>query len=166
MALSNVVFNRSDGVLTIEDGSPSAIVLTGAYMEGDLSIGAMGQANNAEIHTPFDRNEMMIPRLGRESSVDFSFTAHATEFADATEKTWFDLAFGTGAFSGGVSQYGAGDGIPWATKLTWTGTSSGDTSTVVADYVTISVAFTEGDLGKFTISGTARFLDGTGITLT
>jgi len=166
VALSAVPFIPKDGTITIEDATGTPISMTVAYEAGDLKMGPFSQSN-MNVEAFFDRGVEFAQRLVQEQPIPWSFTAIATEFADATEKTLIDVFCKTGAWSSGVSQLGAAAEV-WAVKITWAGDASsigGDTSVVALTYCVGQVEFSEGTPGQFSCSGLAHFVGSAGLAI-
>lgn len=167
MALSSVPYVPKDGVILLEDASASPIALTVAYENGDFSFGPIRQAGMSVTHFK-DRGIFYSARLNEEEPIDFSFSAHATEFADGTEKCILDAVRGTGAFAAGDSWFG-GSAEVWALRLTFSADTSGiggDASTVVLTYAICECSFSEGTPGTFSVSGQAVLRSSAGVAIT
>lgn len=167
MAISPIPYLPKDGVLLIEDATGTPIAHTVAYEDGDFG-GVVFQQSDRGVLPFLDRGAHYALRLGDEEASPFTFSATATELADATESCLIDAITGAGAFSAGVSTWGANEEV-WTVKITWTGDTSaigGDASTIVLTYCRASVTFAEGSPGKFTVSGMAFLKAGAGIART
>ena len=166
MALNTIPYIPKDGTIAIEDGDSPATSMTLAYEDGDLTIGPLRQSNQS-VQYFRDRGIFYSARSVQEELVDFSFTAHATELSDATEKCLMDVFRGTGAWGSGVSQLNED---VWAVKLTFTADTSsitgGDSGTIVLDYCVGECTFSEGVPGKFSVSGQATLVSSAGVTVT
>ncbi len=167
MALSTVPFMPKDGTLTIEDATGSPITLTVAYEDGDFQASGWIE-DHWEITEFRDRGEIYELRKSQEVPIEFSFSAHATDLADGTEKTLLDVVMKTGAFASGVSTWGASAEV-WTVKVTFAADASsfgGASSTIAMTYCHLTGAFAEGEPGKFSITGRAFLKSGSGITRT
>ena len=83
-----------------------------------------------------------------------SFSAHATDYSDATEETLPDIIMQQNSKSAAVSTLGANADV-YTLKLTWQITEpGGGTHTVVCDDVHCTIDLSEGDPNSFAISGT------------
>ena len=158
MAISTVPKNFRDGILTLADGTGSPISITVTYSPGDFSISGLGQGLTAyEIAKYLDRGNFYAARKTNQSFPAISFTAHATDYSDATEKTLPDAIRKLGSFAAGVSGYGTSADV-WSIKtmtLTVEGTSYGDSAdhTIVCTNVICTIDIAEGDPNTFSISG-------------
>lgn len=168
MALISVPFVPKDGTLSIEDATGAPIVLTVQYEDGDFQASGWMEDHWEAVEFR-DRGEIYEIRKTQEVPVEFSFSAHATDMADNTEKTIMDAVMKTGAFSAGVSTWGANADV-WTVQVTWTGEQtdygSGADSTIVFAYCHLTAAFAEGEPGKFTVTGRALLKAGVGIART
>lgn len=168
MALISVPFMPQDGTITIEDATGTPISMTVQYEEGDLQIDGF-QQDDKSIIALYDRGTIYGLRKDQDEPINFSFSAHATDITDATEKTLIDVFNKTGAFASGVSTLGANADV-WTVKVTWTGEQTdfggGADSTIVFTYCHAKVSFQEGKPGVFQISGTAYPINGSGIAYT
>ena len=168
MALISTPIIPRDGTLLIEDATGTPIALTVQYEDGDFSIDGFQQSNMAVVSFK-DRGVFYAHRKSEEEEVNFTFSAHATDWADATEKTVVDVFNKTGAFSAGVSTLGANADV-WAVKLTFTAeqTNYGASAdgTIVLSYCVAKVSFAEGLPGKFTIAGRALLTGAAGVART
>ena len=168
MALISVPIISRDGTIAISDATGSPITLTVQYEDGDLSVDGFQEANMSVVPL-MDRGVIYALRKDKEEPISFSFTAHATDFTDATEKTVIDAFCKTGAFAAGVSQLGASADV-WAVKLTFTAEQTnygaGSDGTIVLTYCVAKVKFDEGVPGKFAVSGTAYLIASAGISRT
>ena len=158
MAISSVVKNFRDGQLVISDNTtPTPIALTVQYEAGDFSITGQNEGN-VEVTTYLDRGELGSLRKTNRTFPTGSFTAHFTDLSDATDKTLFNMATWTGAFSAAVSSITGSDVKTYKT-LVWTceGTNFGDPADHVLtlnDVRIDSVDIAEGDPTVYTINFT------------
>lgn len=158
MALSSVVKNFRDGQLVISDATtPTPISLTVQYEAGDFNLTGSNEGNS-ETTVYLDRGELGTLRKTNRSFPSGSFTAHFTDLADATDKTLFNMATWTGAFSAAVSSITGSDVKTYKT-LVWTceGTNFGDAADHVltlGDVRIDSVDIAEGDPNTYTINFT------------
>lgn len=157
MALSSVPMIPRDGQITIEDNTGGTTIKhTVIYEDGDFSWDAMEEGYMTGVILK-DRGIGYTMRKTEEQDLTFTFTAHATDFSDATEKTLQDAVLKLGAFASGVSVMGANADV-WATKVIFTveATNYGLSADHVATFAKcrLSVSFAEGVPGKFTIKGT------------
>lgn len=168
MALISTPILPRDGTLLIEDATGTPIALTVQYEDGDWQIDGFQESNMAVVSFK-DRGVFYAHRKSEEEEVTFSFSAHATDWFDGTEKTIVDAFCKTGAFSSGVSQLGANADV-WAVKVTFTAEQTnyggGADGTIVLTNCIAKVAFAEGTPGKFTVSGRALLVAGAGVTRT
>jgi hypothetical protein len=168
MALISVPFFPQDGTITIEDATGTPISLTVQYEDGDFSCDGWKEDHSADVVVR-DRRRIYAVRKGDEEPMTFSFTAHATDMADGTEKTILDAVMKTGAFASGVSTWGANADV-WTLKVTWTGEQTdfggGADSTIVFDYCRLDASFAEGQPATFTVNGTAYLKAASGIART
>ncbi len=158
MPISAVAKNFRDGVLTLADGTGSPIILTVQYEPGDISLTGLGQGTTAyEVAKYTDRGDFYTARKTNQSYPAFSFTAHATDYSDATQLCLPDVVRKLGGFSAGVSGLGSSADV-WTIKtvtLTIEGTNFGDSTdhTIVGLNLLCTIDFAEGDPNTFTISG-------------
>lgn len=168
MALASNPFIPADGTIEIQDASGTPIVTTVQYEDGDFSVEGLRESQFS-VQEFYDRGVMYAYRKIKEEPISFSFTAHATDFLDATEKTVLDAFLKTGAFAAGVSQFGASADV-WAVKVTFTAEQTdygaASDSTVVLTYCVAECSFAEGTPGKFSIKGTAYLSASAGVTRT
>jgi hypothetical protein len=166
MAVPTVPIIPRDGTLLLEDATGSPISVTVAYEDGDFTVGPFRQAN-MQTQEFYDRGIEYTVRKTTEAPLDFSFSAHAVDWSDATANNVVDAFCKTGAFSGGVSTLGASADV-WALKMTFTAeqTNYGAAAdgTIVLNYCVGEVSFAEGIPGKFTVSGKAHLVASAGIT--
>ena len=166
MAVNTIPYIPKDGQIDLEDGDSPATSMTLEYEDGDLTIGPLRQSNMSVQHFR-DRGIFYSSRSVQEELVDFSFTAHATELSDGTEKLLPDICRCTGAWASGVSQLNSD---VWAFKMTFTadtsGITGGDSGTIVLDYCVGEYTFSEGVPGKFSVSGQATLVSSAGVTVT
>lgn len=156
MALFNVPMIPRDGTITIADATGSPITLTVQYEDGDFQHDPFEEGYME--HTILqDRGVDYSIRKTQEQRLTFSFTCHATDFKDATEKTIPDSVLKTGAFASGVSVFGA-NADAWGVSVTFTAeqTNYGAAadSSITFSKVRMSYGFAEGVPGKFTMKGT------------
>ena len=146
--------NFRDGELLIEDGTtPTALDVTVQYEAGDFSISGLS-AGLKEVATYLDRGDLGSLRHTNVTFPSVSFTAHATDYSDATEETLPDIIMQRGSKSAAVSTLGANADV-YTLKLTWQITEpGGGTHTVVCDDVRCTIDMSEGDGNSFAISGT------------
>lgn len=155
MALFDFPMLPKAGTILMEDASGSPIQLTVQYEDGDFAIDEM-QAGYMETEILQDRGVDWQIVETREQRLTFTFTAYATDLADNTEKTIPDACMKTGAFSAGVSVFGANR--PWGLKLTYTqeqtNYGAGADSVITITKFRPSWSYAEAGTGKFTIKGT------------
>ena len=167
MALISVPMFPRDGSITIEDATATPISMTVQYEDGDFQFGPITQGQWSKMIVR-DRGVMYGARNTEEQEVSFSFSAHATDFTDATEKTLMDVFRKAGPWSSGVSTLGASADV-WAVTVAFTAEQTdygaGADSSVTLTYCWADVSFAEGEPGKFSISGTAMLLASAGITI-
>ena len=157
MALSSVVKNFRNGTIVLKDatgGTP--LDVTVQYEAGNLSISGLKKRLNETV-TYLDRGELGSVRHTNRTFPTISFTAHMTEFSDATNENLLDIIMRTGAFASAVSTLGpSADVYTLTMTLTVEGTDLGDATdhTCIATDVEWSIDFAEGDPNTFTINGT------------
>jgi hypothetical protein len=156
MALNSVPMIPRDGVITLEDNTGgTTIKATITYEDGDLQWDALEEGYMSSMMFK-DRGIHYAIRKTEEQDISFTFTAHATDFSDATEKTVQDAVLKLGAFASGVSVFG-NNADAWGLKMVFTveATNYGASADHVATFskCRCSVAFSEGTPGKFTIKG-------------
>jgi hypothetical protein len=168
VALNSVPIIPRDGQLVISDNSGTPITLTVQYEDGDFSAGSFRQSNMS-TQSFRDRGEFYAHRKVQEEEIEFSFSAHATDFTDATEKCLIDAFCKTGAFASGVSKLGSSADV-WAVQIVFTAEQTnygaGSDGTITLTYCIGEVKFSEGLPGKFEISGRAVFVGGAGLAFT
>lgn len=156
MALSSVVKNFRNGTIRIYDATGTPLDVTVEYEAGNFSISGLKKKLNETV-TYLDRGELGSVRHTNRTFPTFSFTAHMTEFSDATNETLMDLILRTGSFAAAVSTLGANaDVYTLNLSLTVEGTDFGDASDHVLTLTNceLSIDFAEGDPNTFTINGT------------
>ena len=156
MSLFNVPMVPRDGTITITDGS--AQVLTVQYEEGDFQAESFRASHHA-TEVIYDRDVPYAVRETKKEPINFSFSAHATDFADAVERTIPNMVMGTGFFAAG-SNSTMGANYPVRTlKIVFTveqtNHGAGADSVLTLNHCRVDVGFTEGVPGKFTIKGIA-----------
>jgi len=156
MALSSVPMIPRDGVITLEDATGgTTIKATITYEDGDLAWDALEEGYMSAVILK-DRGMHYTMRKTEEQDLTFTFTAHATDFSDATEKTPQDAVMKLGASASGVSTMGSSADV-WTLKLVFTveATNYGLSADHVATFTKCrcSISFAEGIPGKFTIKG-------------
>ena len=168
MALSAIPMIPRDGAITIEDntgGTPLKHTVT--YEDGDFQLDAVEEGYMQSVVLK-DRGMHYALRKTEEQDLTFTFTAHATDFSDATEKTLWDVVMKTGAFASGVSTFGS-NADAWTTKVTFTveATNYGASAdhVIAMNKVRCSISFSEGVPGKFTVKGVI-YSPSTSITIT
>ena len=165
MPLSSIVKNFRGGTILMQDGTATPITLTVAYESGDFALSGIMQGQ-MEVAMYLDRGDLGSLRKTSFVPATFSFTAHMTEISDATNRNLMDIVGKTGAFSAGVSTFGAATDAVWTIDITWTieGTDAGDASDHVVALAKChcKIDAKEGDPNSFSISGTVYG----GITLT
>jgi len=146
-----------DGKITIEDStSGTPISFEVKYEDGDFQHDPFEEGYMEHVILQ-DRGVDYAVRKSQEQRITFSFSCHATDFKDSTEKTLPDSVLKSGAFASGVSVFGA-NADAWGVKLTFTAEqtdygAAADSSITFAK-VRMSYGFAEGVPGKFTIKGT------------
>lgn len=156
MALSAVVKNFRNGTIRVYDATGTPLDVTVEYEAGNFSISGLKKKLNETV-TYLDRGELGSVRHTNRTFPTFSFTAHMTEFSDATNETLMDLILRTGSFAAAVSTLGANaDVYTLNLSLTVEGTDFGDASDHVLTLTNceLSIDFAEGDPNTFTINGT------------
>lgn len=160
MAIFDHAFVPRDAAITLSDLA-SALTFTVPYEEGDFSMEEIG-ANYSEVFYPMARGVQMVPRYTQTQRVAFSFSAIATDFTDATEKTLRDAVMKQNAWSGAVSTMGASAQVyslrlKWLASLTAYGAAANPSLTLEKGI--FRIAFSEGIPGKFAIKGEAALLN-------
>lgn len=158
MSLSSVVKNFRNGTIRIYDATGVPLDVTVEYEQGNFSISGLKRKLNETV-TYLDRGELGSVRHTNRTFPTFSFTAHMTEFSDATNENLLDIIMRTAgsAFASAVSTLGAtADVYTLNVSLTVEGTDLGDASDHVLTLTNceLSIDFAEGDPNTFTINGT------------
>lgn len=156
MPISSVVKNFRDGVITLSDGTtPTPLTLTVQFESGDFSISGLNQGNT-EATTYLDRGVLGSVRLTNQVFPTLTFSAHATDISDATNRTLWDAVNKTGSFASAVSTIGSSDVYGLTVKLVIEGTNFGDPTDheITCVGVHLSIDFAEGDPDSFTLNGT------------
>lgn len=155
MAVSSVVKNFRDGVITVSDatgGTPLSVTVQ--FEAGDLSLSGTNQGNYE--HTKYlDRGELGSVRKTNRMFPTGSFTCHMTDLSDGSDKLIWDAVNKTGAFASAVSTLGANaDLYTLDIVLTIEGTNFGDSAdhVLTMDDCRCSIDFSEGDPNSFTIN--------------
>lgn len=159
MALSAHVKNFRNGTISLADSSGTPLTLTVEYEQGNFSISGLSKGLK-EIVTYLDRGELGSVRYTNRTFPTFSFTAHMTEFSDATNKTLYDFIMRTSGsyYATAVSTLGSSADV-YTLNVTLTVEGSdfggGETDHVLAlTNCALSIDFAEGDPNSFTINGT------------
>jgi hypothetical protein len=156
MALSSVVKNFKDGTILLQDGTGTPLSLTVAYEQGNFAIAGFKKKLNETV-TYLDRGELGSVRHTARIFQTGSFSAHMTEFSDATNQTLCDVIRRQGSYAAAISTLGANADV-YTLKITLTvdGTTFGDASnhTIVLNDCECSVDFAEGDPNSFTVNFT------------
>jgi len=154
MALFDFPMKPKNGTLAFEDATGTPISATIQFEDGDLQHDEM-RAGYFDVEILQDRGVDWIAVETNEQRIGFTFSCYATDFYDATEKTFPDMVMKTGAWAAGVSTLGANR--PWALKMTYTQEQSaygaGADSVMVFTKVLVWYAFAEAGTGKFTCRG-------------
>lgn len=168
MALFDVPMVPRDGAITLSDATGTPIVATIAYEEGDFSFDEIS-ADNWDTEVFFDRGVPYAIRNVIKRLFGFQFTAHATDFTDATEKTLLDAVRKKGAFASGVSTKGASYDV-WLLKTVFTAEQSNygasADSVLTLNHCWLKAGFSEGVPGKFSVKGIAIPFADTDIAMT
>lgn len=162
MALDSNAMVPRDGTLTLSDATGTPITLTVAYEDGDFSWDGM-EEGYFEVEIFYDRGTPYNARKTKIHDLTWEFSAHATDFTDATEKTILDAVLKKGAFASGVSQLGSTADV-WALKVNFVAERSNYTSGATDSSLTIAknrlrVGFAEGNPAKFKVTGRAIITD-------
>lgn len=162
MALFSEAMVPRDGTITLSDATGTPISMDVTYEDGDFTWDGMEEGYyNIEVFK--DRG---VPYSARKTDVQdltWGFSAHATDFTDATEKTLMDACRKAGAWAAGVSKLGANADV-WALQVKFTVERSNYGGT--DNYVQIAknrlnCGFAEGVPGKFSVKGRAILTDPT-----
>jgi hypothetical protein len=154
--ISSVVKNFRDGVITISDGTtPTPLSITVQFESGDFSISGLNQGNT-EATTYLDRGVLGSVRLTNQTFPTLSFSAHATDISDATNRTLWDAVNKSGSFSAAQSTILSSDVYGLTVKIVIEGTNFGDPSDHEISCVGVHLAidFAEGDPNSFSLTGT------------
>lgn len=154
MPLSNVPFMPRDGTITIQDNTGTPITLTVAFEDGDFAFDEL-QEGYADTIVLKDRGVPYGMRKSEGQVPAFTFSAHATDFTDATEKTLMDVCLKKGAFAAAVSTLGATADV-WAVSVKFVADTSaigGGADSVQFKKCRLSCSFSEGTPGKFSLKG-------------
>lgn len=162
MALFSEAMVPRDGTIEMSDATGSPISITVQYEDGDFQFSALEEG----YYTVVVFKDRGVPYSARKTEIHditWSFTAHATDFTDATEKTIMDTVRKAGAFAAGVSKLGANADV-WALQVKFTVERSNYGGT--DNYVQIAknrlrCGFSEGVPGKFAVEGTVILTDPT-----
>ena len=95
MPLSNTPFMPRDGTIVIQDNTGTPIVVTVAFEDGDFSFDELAEGYVDTIVLK-DRGTPYTMRKSEGQTPGFTFTAHATDFTDGTEKTLMDVCLKKG----------------------------------------------------------------------
>jgi hypothetical protein len=154
MPLSNVPFMPRDGTITIQDNTGTPLTLTVSFEDGDFAFDELAEGY-AETVVLKDRGVPYTMRKSDGQTPSFTFTAHATDFTDATEKTLMDACLKKGAFAAGVSTLGATADV-WTLSVKFLADTSaigGAADSVQFKKCRLSCSFSEGTPGKFSLKG-------------
>lgn len=162
MALFSEAMVPRDGTITLSDGTGSPISMDVQYEDGDFQWSAMAEGYY-ETEIFFDRGVPYSARKTKIQDLTWSFSAHATDFTDGTEKTIMDAVLKRGAWAAGVSKLGANADV-WALQVKFTAERSNYGGT--DNYVQIAknrlqCGFSEGVPGKFAVEGRVILTDPT-----
>jgi hypothetical protein len=157
MSNSAVPFIPADGSLTITDGG--ALTFTLLYTDGDFQVTGLSAAQKSaqEFKT---RGKVYSVRDVEEQSMEFSFTAHATQIlGDGTTATLADVILKKGPWIAATSKLPAANGDTYCVQVAWTGERSTFGATadnvVTLKYCHLVLDFAEGVPGKLSVKGTA-----------
>jgi hypothetical protein len=154
MALSNVPFMPRDGTIVIKDSTGTPITLTVSFEDGDFAFDELTEGY-ADTIVLKDRGVPYAMRKSEGQVPSFTFSAHATDFTDATDKTLMDACLKKGMFAAGVSALGASADV-WALSVKFTADTSaigGAADSVEFKKCRLSCSFSEGTPGKFSLKG-------------
>ena len=154
MSLSNTPFMPRDGTIVIQDNTGTPIVVTVAFEDGDFSFDELAEGYVDTIVLK-DRGTPYTMRKSEGQTPGFTFTAHATDFTDATEKTLMDVCLKKGTYAAGVSTLGATADV-WTVQVKFTADTSaigGGADSVTFKKCRLSCSFSEGTPGKFALKG-------------
>jgi hypothetical protein len=154
MPLSNVPFMPRDGTIVIKDSTATPITLTVSFEDGDFAFDELTEGY-ADTIVLKDRGTPYAMRKSEGQVPTFTFSAHATDFTDATDKTLMDACLKKGVFATGVSALGASADV-WALNVKFTADTSaigGTADSVEFKKCRLSCSFSEGAPGKFSLKG-------------
>ena len=161
MALFSEAMVPKDGTILMQDATGTPIAITVAYEDGDFAFSSLQEAY-WETETFYDRGIPYSERKTKTQDITWSFTAHATDFTDGTEKTIMDAVLKKGTFASGVSKLGASADV-WALLVKFTAERT-DYGGGADNYVSIAknrvgCAFNEGIPGLFKVDGKVILTD-------
>lgn len=159
MAYSTLPKTRRDGVITLKDGTGTAVELIIAYEEGNLTFDTPKAAQTVIR----DRGVISTIRKGDDEPVaSGSFTAFFRQFTDGAEAgSILDFVNKTGHYASNISTGLTGTpfvefyciSLEYVIDATALGDASATTATLAKCVCTAS--FTEGDPSSFTINFTS-----------
>ena len=159
MAYPTSVKVRRDGQLVLKDGTtPTAVSLTVAYEEGNLSLDSLVNSDAQTVVR--DRNIIVSVRKGDEEPITGSFSYYFRAFSSSDVGSVRDFITGTNAYSANVST--GTSGTPFVEHFTCNieftveGTDLGDSSDHVATLskCLCTLSFAEGDPNTWTLNFT------------
>lgn len=160
MARASIPMIPKDGTILINDNTGTPLALTIQYEDGDFAVTNI-KASQLAVQGFKDRGVTYSVRSTEDENIEFSFTAHAIAFrGDGTTADIGDVVLRTSVWAAAVSMAGstAALGDAYLLKVTFTGERSnfGATSdtTCVLKYCHLTMDFSEGVPGKFSIKGT------------
>lgn len=167
MSVSTQPKNFAGGVLRLSDATGTPVTLTALMMQGDYSLGPLGQDLNEDVvmssRTRFIGLGVGAPRYP-ELSVS-CYVGNLVGSATSGTGTMLEFVTGKGAYSANVSTLGANRRMTCDVRLTIEGTNWGDSAdeTIDAEDCRFQANFTEaGDGNK--LEFTAQVLGAVVIT--
>lgn len=155
MAVSSVVKNFTDGLVTVTDATGVPIVCTLAYSNGDFGASGLADKWN-EVAAYESRGVFNTLRHTNRTYPSGSFTAKIAEFTNAATNVITDALIKNGAWSAATST--GATGTPYQLKLTFTmeGTDFGDSAdhSVVFTNCRMTCDISEGDPNTVTVNWT------------
>ena len=158
MAISTVVKNDIEGSIVLSDGTGSPVTLTVDVCRGDFSGGPFREVLNETVVIE-RRGQFKGLAHGPRIYPTFTFTAHMTEFTNASVGVLSDFLLRQGAYASNISTLGANARkYTLDIALTWEGTDLGDdadSTLTMTDCEIVIDSLSEASEGNsFSISGT------------
>ena len=159
----------ADGSTVITDGG--ALTLTVNYEDGDLSITGLNGQNQKSYQSFKHRGKTYAVRAVEDVDIEFSFTCHAVHIiGDGTTGTLGDAILRKAVWSAATSKLASTAGDAYLLQVKWTGerTNFGATNdnTVQVKYCSLTLDFSEGVPGKFSVKGTCYPISTDYLTIT